>query len=128
MREVGFYLPPTLPVKALRSEHGDRVTLTVGVWAALGVCKKYKDSITTARFGLPRGRPLAAPGMVPVMFGSVFYMFLSYKNILFVCKETHKGAAQDFALFSLLFRSASEFSYHQSIFEFEELRYVGYVL
>ena len=115
-------------MKALRSEHGDRVTLTVGVWAALGVCKKYKDSIATARFGLPRGRPLAGPGMRDVMYEYVFCMFFVLQKNRIFCKETYKGATQDYALFSLLLRSASVFFYHQSIFEFEELRYVGYVL
>ena len=79
-------------MKALRSEHGDRVTVHVGVWAALGVCKKYKDSITTARFGLPRGRPLAAAGMHRSGYDYCFYMFFVLQQHRIFRKECRTRA------------------------------------
>ena len=77
-----------------------------------------KETYTRANQGALQDR-LLRRGLCVQRLGFFFYQFSNFlKNTIFY-KETYKGATQDFrrdrsffALFSLLFRSASVFFYH----------------
>ena len=62
----------SLPVKAVRFESDGRVGRGGAVPGAERECKKVRILYSRANYGLPRGPPLAGPGMRPVIGFSIF--------------------------------------------------------